>query len=520
MAVTHDTRGQPPPPPPDAAADGPLTDDRRFLALLRARYSCVAIVTPEEDEALETVLHAAIETDHEVLIWSQSVGVRDALLRDSPPTIDTEHPAAALYHLGSLDAKRRLIILLDLVPHLSKDERTLRQWRDLVRKCQRDGSTMVLIDHHSERPPVVRAWSTEFELTLPDEAALEKILKNTLRARNEESPVQVYLNRRDLDTIIRNLKGLTPRQARQIILDAVCGDSRLDISDVNHILAQKRRLLQSAGLLEFVEAPVDLTEIGGLNRLKNWLNQRRCALSKDAVEFGLTAPKGVLMLGVQGAGKSLAAKAVATAWQMPLMRMDVGALYDKYIGESERRLRDTLQQAELMAPIVLWIDEIEKAFASAASRSVDGGLSQRMFGTLLTWMQERSGGVFTIATANDIEALPPELLRKGRFDEIFFVDLPTPEARAQIFAIHLKKRRRDPARFDLAALAGASEGYSGAEIEQAVLSALHTAFAAKQELTTEHLAEALAGSPPISITMRERVTALRDWSKGRCVPAD
>jgi SpoVK/Ycf46/Vps4 family AAA+-type ATPase len=226
------------------------------------------------------------------------------------------------------------------------------------------------------------------------------------------------------------------------------------------------------------------------------------------------------MLGVQGAGKSLAAKAVATAWQMPLMRMDVGALYDRYIGESERRLRDTLKQAEMMAPIVLWIDEIEKAFASAASRSVDGGLSQRMFGTLLTWMQERAGGVFTIATANDIEALPPELLRKGRFDEIFFVDLPAEDARGQIFAIHLKKRARDPAAFDLATLTAASEGHSGAEIEQAVLAALHTAFAAKQQLTTQHVLDALAASPPISVTMRERIAALRQWAKGRCVPAD
>jgi SpoVK/Ycf46/Vps4 family AAA+-type ATPase len=205
---------------------------------------------------------------------------------------------------------------------------------------------------------------------------------------------------------------------------------------------------------------------------------------------------------------------------MPLMRMDVGALYDKYIGESEKRLRDTLRQAEAMAPIVLWIDEIEKAFASAASRSNDGGLSQRMFGTLLTWMQERSGAVFTIATANDIEALPPELLRKGRFDEIFFVDLPVEEARRQIFEIHLKKRNRDPKKFDVAAMAGASEGYSGAEIEQAILAALHTAFAARTELTTRHVLEALATSPPISVTMAERVAALREWARGRCVGAD
>jgi len=223
---------------------------------------------------------------------------------------------------------------------------------------------------------------------------------------------------------------------------------------------------------------------------------------------------------VQGAGKSLAAKAVATAWQRPLLRMDVGNLYDKYIGETERRLREALRQAEQMAPIVLWIDEIEKAFASAAAQSSDGGLSKRMFGALLTWMQEHRAPVFLIATANDIEALPPELLRKGRFDEIFFVDLPDLDARAQIFAIHLKKRKRDPKQFDVALLAQESEGFSGAEIEQSVISALHDAFAAKQELKTEHILNALKNSPPLSVTMSEKVAELREWAQGRCVPAD
>src|SRR5207248_6122351 len=212
----------------------------------------------------------------------------------------------------------------------------------------------------------------------------------------------------------------------------------------------------------------------------------------------------------QGAGKSLAAKAVATAWRRPLLRMDAGALYDRYIGESERRLRDALKQTERMAPVILWIDEIEKGFASAASQSSDGGLSKRMFGTLLTWMQEHTAPVFLIATANDIEALPPELLRKGRFDEIFFVGLPGLEARTQIFSIHLKKRKRDPARFDLAALAEAAQGFSGAEIEQAVVSALHEAFAAHTELTTQHILDALKSSPPLSVTMAEKLEALQE----------
>ena len=243
-------------------------------------------------------------------------------------------------------------------------------------------------------------------------------------------------------------------------------------------------------------------------------------MGDEAARFGIETPRGVLMLGVQGAGKSLCAKAIATAWQRPLLRMEAGALYDKYIGESERRLRMLLRQAEMMAPIVLWIDEIEKAFASAASRSTDGGLSQRMFGALLTWMQEHTEPVFLVATANDIEALPPELLRKGRFDEIFFVDLPLRNTRRDIFAIHLRKRKRDPNRFDLEKLADASDGFSGAEIEQAIIAGLHKAFAKDRELDTVLLLEAVASSPPLAVTMAERIDALRQWAVGRCVPAE
>jgi SpoVK/Ycf46/Vps4 family AAA+-type ATPase len=223
---------------------------------------------------------------------------------------------------------------------------------------------------------------------------------------------------------------------------------------------------------------------------------------------------------VQGAGKSLCAKAIATAWHQPLLRLDPSTLFNSYIGESERNLREALRQSEMMSPVVLWIDEIEKGFASAASQSTDGGLSKRMFGTLLTWLQEHEAPVFVVATANDIEALPPELLRKGRFDEIFFVDLPSRDVRKEIFAIHLKKRKRDPKTFDLGALAEASEGFSGSEIEQAVVSTLHEVYADKTRLDTERILSALRNSPPLSVTLAERVQCLRAWAEGRCVPAD
>ncbi|HEV8290367.1 MAG TPA: AAA family ATPase, partial [Tepidisphaeraceae bacterium] len=444
-------------------------------------------------------------------------GLHDPTLKDAVPIPDTEHPAAALYHLIH-QSQRKLAILLDVAGHL-KDERTLRHLRDLIGKFAASGGTLILIDH-ADLPAPIRALAQRFELSLPDEKALEQLVVQTVRARNKIAPVRVDLGRQNLRTIVRNLSGLTRRQARQIILDAICNDHCLSADDITLMLAEKRQYLQGEGLLEYIEAPVDLSEIGGMVNLKHWLAQRQNALTDDAAAFGIPPPRGVLMLGVQGAGKSLSAKAVATAWQRPLLRMDPGVLFDRFIGESERRLREALKQAEMMSPVILWIDEIEKGFASAASQSVDGGLSKRMFGTLLTWMQEHKAPVFLIATANDIEALPPELLRKGRFDEIFFIDLPSLEARAQIFAVHLRRRKREPGRFDIPALSAAAEGYSGAEIEQAIISALHDSFTARSELSTERIIHALKTSPPLSVTMREKIDALRHWAQGRCLAAD
>ncbi|MCC6421954.1 MAG: AAA family ATPase [Phycisphaerales bacterium] len=496
----------------------PASDNKQRLEkLILAQHRVISISTLEEEEALQVVRDTALERGLEMWLWSMSKGIRDGLLVDGPCVPDTDHPAAAMFHWMSQE-KGGMCVMLDVAGHL-KDERTLRLMRDLIAKFEKEGSYLILIDSQGELPPAVQSRSTVFELSLPDEKRLEIIIRDALRARNEISRVQVELSRKGLQTIIKNLRGLSARQARQVVLDSVSEDNRFDISDINKILAGKRKMLQGMALLEFIQSPVDLTQIGGLVNLKQWLTERQDALSDEAAAYGLSGPRGVLMLGVQGAGKSLSAKAVATAWQRPLLRMDVGALYDKYIGESERRLRDALHQAEAMSPIVLWIDEIEKAFASAAAQSSDGGLSKRMFGSLLTWMQEHDSGVFLVATANDIEALPPELLRKGRFDEIFFVDLPGLEARKDIFAIHLRMRKRDPQKFDLAGLAAAADGFSGAEIEQAIISALHQAYAQKSELNNSLILKAMEQSPPLSVTMAEKVQALRDWASGRCLGA-
>ncbi len=495
-----------------------MNDCERFEQLIEGGDCCISIMTTEERYALEIVRKVAEKLKRDMWVWSVADGVRDGLIDGSPAIANTDSPAAGLANLARAKPGS-LCVTLDLAEHL-RGGKALRILRDMIDGFDSTPITLVMIDSADKLPDTVKAYTRSFEISYPDEKELLQIIRSTLQHLHRKKPIEVGITQKGLDTIVRNLRGLTRRQAARIIRDAVAADQRFRDDDINVIIANKRRMIQQGGLLEYIQTPLDLSEIGGMNRLKTWLHQRQDVFSAEAQAFGLVAPKGVLMLGVQGAGKSLCAKAIATAWHQPLLRLDPGTLYASFIGESERNLRDALRQTEMMAPVILWVDEIEKAFASAASRSADGGLSQRMFGTLLTWLQEHEAPVFTVATANDIEALPPELLRKGRFDEIFFVDLPTPPVRQQIFAIHLRKRGRDPEKFDLAALSEASQGYSGSEIEQAVTSALHTAYADRTELDTERLIAALRASPPLSVTMAEKVCALREWGKGRCVPAD
>ena len=446
-------------------------------------------------------------------------GVYEGLFEGAQPLENTEHLAAALYHFSSLIVEPALCVVIDSADHL-EDGRTLRALREVIQSFRGTESCLILLDYRDTLPQIIDSEATALELSLPTEKELEQIIRRTLKRESKRRPVHAKLRPRDLRTMIRNLRGLTRREAEQTVVDCITDDRTFDAEDINTIFAHKRQRLHRSAILEYVEAPVDLSSIGGLRCLKRWLKRRRNALSDEARDFGVPPPRGVLLLGVQGAGKSLSAKAIAAAWQRPLLRLDPGVLYDRYIGESERRLREALRQAEAMAPVILWIDEIEKGFASAASQSTDGGVSQRMFATFLTWMQEHEEPVFLVATANNIDALPPELLRKGRFDEIFFVDLPDTTVRRQIFEIHLAKRNRDPTVFDIQKLAKAAEGFSGAEIEQAIIAALHAAFADSKLLDTDRILAAVNESPPLSVTAAERIQRLRSWAKGRCMPAD
>ena len=495
-------------------------DAEELKKLYDARHAGVSVQTVDEGEAAAVAEEAARLAGLPVWRWNVLDGLREAANPDRP-IAESDNPAAGLFWMAyepQASRERCVQVIADIAGHLD-DPRTLRALRVLLERNAQSGSTAVLIDHRP-LPEVVRAGVTAFELRFPDGEAVERIVRETLRAVHKHTPIEVDMTHGQFATIIKNLSGLRKRQIEQVVRDVVADDRRFDEADLNHVLARKRSMLGADGALEAVESPASLDEVGGLGGLKAWLAQRARSFEPGAAAYGLRPPRGVLLLGVQGAGKSLCAKAIATAWGRPLLRLDPGRLYDRYVGESERRLRDALAQGEAMAPIVLWVDEIEKGFASAASQSTDGGLSQRMFGALLTWMQDHTAPVFLVATANDIEALPPELLRKGRFDEIFFVDLPGAEAREAIFAIHLRKRGRDPGAFDLDALSAATAGYSGAEIEQAVVAALHAAYDAGGEPTTDSVLACAAASPPLSVTMGERIEALRQWAADRCVPAD
>jgi hypothetical protein len=333
-------------------------------------------------------------------------------------------------------------------------------------------------------------------------------------------PVKVELTHEDRTRLVNNLVGLTATEAEKVVTKLIMEDGALRAADVKRVAEAKRQIVEQDGLLDYWPSSESLGEVAGLNGLKAWLAKRRAVVHdpQRAASFGLGFPRGVLLLGVPGCGKSLCAKAVASEWGLPLLKLDPANLYDKYIGDSEKNFKRAMRTAERMAPIVLWIDELEKAFASGGD--ADGGVSKRVFGTFLSWLQDRQGDVFVIATSNDIAQLPPEFIRKGRFDEVFFVDLPKQAAREEIFRIHLRKRNQDPTKFDLPLLAEATDGFSGAEIEQVVVGALYGAFSGGAGLTTTLLLGEAEATRPLSGTMWEKISQLREWAATRTVAAD
>jgi ATP-dependent 26S proteasome regulatory subunit len=378
---------------------------------------------------------------------------------------------------------------------------------------------LVFLSAKLEVPEEIARITGRFKPSLPDQKRISEILNEEARRHRDNTGDAVKANREALQVLVQHLGGLTEEDVRRLAR-MVVSDGVVTAGDIASVLKAKHQVLASSQVLALEPGIPDIGELGGLANLKRWLKLRRDPFMNPQPDSPLPAPKGVLLLGVQGAGKSLAAKCVAGAWQLPLFRMDFGALYQKFHGETERNIREALEVANAMSPCVLWMDEIEKGIAADGSGESDGGVSKRVLGTLLTWMNDRTSRVFLVATANDISHLPPELLRKGRFDEIFFVDLPNAEGRAQILKIHLARKKQDPAAFDLAALAAACDGFSGAEIEQAIVSALYEAHAGKAPLDTGLVRAEFGRTRPISVVMAEKIAALRAWARERAVSAD
>lgn len=487
----------------------------------RSGTPLISIQTTDEDRAMDIVTDVTNKLGWSRYEWSLVTGLKHFKPRSpvGAPVTKPYDTAKALEFILEADPNS-MFVLRDMGPH-TKDAKIHRLMRECVAVCTAGDSAIVMIDA-LPLPEEIRRFTVRYEIGWPDVEELEKVVRDTYTRIKREvgGGVKAKLSGKDMYQLVQTLRGLSRKEAERVVASAILEDGMLSASDLSAIVESKRTLLGTAGCLESIAADFDIEDIGGLNNLKGWLRQRRGGFSREAKKFGIEPPRGVLMLGVPGCGKSLCAKVVASDWKMSLLRLDPGVLYQKFIGESESQLRQALAQAEAMAPVVLWVDEIEKAFASASSSTADGGLSKRMFGTLLSWMQDHRHPIFIVATANDISALPPELMRKGRFDEVFFVDLPNAPARRRIFEIHLKRRQRDPEKFNVQLMAEAAKDFSGAEIEQAVISALFRAFTEKKELSDEHILTEIGQTSPLSGLMAERVESLRDWANGRCVLAD
>lgn len=493
--------------------------DRHDLQLtMGSSVPIIVIETHDEARFLNMLTEMAVGSTanayRPLFRWSITDGLQRLDLNLEPQTHNAQ-PDDVLKHIRAVTSPG-IYVLLDFHPYL-EDPVNIRLLKDIAIQAAARNQVVVLASHEIQLPPELERHSARFSLKLPDDNERGAIIRNLIDEYQQANKhVNVKVDEQALKLLVQNLGGLTHADTERLARHAVYHDGAISASDIPAVMQAKYDLLNQQGVLSFEHDTAEFAEVGGFRALKVWLAQRAKAL-RSPHNGGLDPPKGVLLLGVQGCGKSLAAKAVAGIFNVPLLRLDFGSLYNKYHGESERNLRESLVSAEVMSPCVLWIDEIEKGMAGGNENT---GTSQRILATVLTWMAERKGAVFVVATANDISALPPELVRKGRFDEIFFVDLPNPEQRAEIYSIHARQRNLDPAQLDLQRLVHASEGFSGAEIEQSIVSALYAAHALKQPAGAKHILAEIKRTRPLSVLMAERIAKLRHWARERTVPAN
>ena len=535
----------------------------RLKILINSSTPIVVMETVEEMRAVSLVRASCADLNLAVFEWS----IADGLVRSGSNTpaipaaelqmringghaadptaaaaktaiYNTTDPVQALANLETMTVEA-VFILKDFHRHMENPV-VVRRLRDVGQKFSTNRRTLVLTAPSISMPSELVSLVEYLDLPLPDPQRLRQIIEETFKRLSKTCTLQLRLDSTGVDAMAANLRGLTEEEAERAISQALVARYALCLESVSDVLEAKKELLRRSGMLEFVDAADNMASVGGLDNLKQWLALRRGSWEDSARQFGLEPPRGMIILGVQGCGKSLCARAVAGEWKLPLVKFDTAAIFDKYIGETEKRIRKVFQVAEGLAPCVLWIDELEKVFAGSGpdSASVDAGVSSRLLASFLSWMQDRKAPVFVAATCNNVTALPPELIRKGRFDELFFVDLPNQAERKQIFAIQLKRRKRNPAEFDLDRVAAAARGYSGAEIDAAVQTALYAAYssiggsATRQDgaeprphtasagaLTTQQLLDALAQTVPLSVTRAEEIQTLREWAKERAVRA-
>ncbi len=452
-----------------------------------------------------------------------------AVLSHATDSVANGHPASSIYNthepvqaLANMESMtlEAVCILKDFHRHMD-DPVVVRRLRDVGQKFSANRRTVIITAPELAVPAELTTLVEYFNLPLPDRDRLHDIIRDTFTRLSKTYTLKLQLDAAGVDAVAANLRGLTEEEAERATSQALVSRYALCPETVTDVLEAKKQLLRHSGMLEFIDASDNMANVGGLENLKHWLGQRRGAWEDSAREFGLEPPHGVIILGVQGCGKSLCARSVAGEWKLPLVKFDTAAVYDKYIGETEKRIRKVFQVAEGLAPCVLWIDELEKVFAGSGpdSASADAGVSSRLLASFLSWMQDRKAAVFVAATCNNVTVLPPELIRKGRFDELFFVDLPNQAERKQIFSIQLVKRKRNPVEFDVERVAAAAKGYSGAEIDAAVQTGLYAAFSEKKSLTTQSLLDALTQTVPLSTTRAEEIQALREWARTRAVRA-
>ncbi len=482
----------------------------KISVLIRARYPLIYIVSWEEERVAVMLNMLANSAENKLLlIWSTTEGFSDY----TGKIIDGEavDPFMALTFI--VQYPRPAIFMLKDFHAFMKDPVIIRKLRDLKIHLNKLRKTCFIVSPVLEVPIELEKLMNVIDFDFPTVNLLDSILDGIIEPLKENPKVDVSLTAEEREHVLKSALGLTLDEAENVFAKSLVESQRFDPSI---IIKEKEQIIRKSGILEYYHTNDQIEDIGGLEHLKEWLSKRRRGFTEKARDYGLPFPKGLLLIGIPGTGKSLTAKAVASLWNLPLLRLDVGKVFGGIVGESEQNMRNAIKMAESVSPSILWIDEVEKGFSGVqSSNQTDGGTTSRVFGTFLSWLQEKEKPVFVIATANSVSLLPPELLRRGRFDEIFFLDLPSKNDREEIFSIHIKKRKREISNFDLRTLTSLSEGYSGAEIEQTIISAMFEAFSEDREVETTDIMNSIEDIVPLSKLMKEDITELRSWSQSR-----